>query len=145
MKRIVLVAALTFATAARAEAPIRLRCDGHAAGVRERTNILASGRLSTSYTDREYRERVLFEMAGGVARLHLPKSLVTLVNSGGEDGWWPVSELKVSEDVISGHVRINLVNKPSFRIDRVNGDIDLQGLQPFRGQCENTAGEARKF
>ena len=130
---------------AHAEAPIRLRCDGTAAGVRERTSFLASGRASTSYSSSRYRERVLFEMADGAARIHLPKSLVTTVNSGGDEGWWPVTDLKVTDDAISGRFRINIVNKPNFRIDRINGDIDMEGFQPFRGQCENNAGAERKF
>ena len=134
---------------AAAEKPIRLRCDG-------KTNILVahdsfrslkSGGVSTatSYGRRRDEERVLFEMADGAARLHLPSALVTAVNSGGQEGWWPVSDLHVTADTISGRLRINIVNKPSFRIDRVNGDIELNGLMPFRGQCESTAGQERKF
>ena len=131
------------------EKPIRLRCDG-------KTNLLVAhdsfrglkgGGVSgtTSYGHRRDEERVLFEMADGAARLHLPSALVTAVNSGGQDGWWPVSDLRVTDDAISGRLRINIVNKPSFRIDRVNGDIELGGLMPFRGQCESTAGQERKF
>ena len=129
--------------------PIRLRCDG-------KTNLLVqhnsfrslkSGGVSTttSYGRRRDEERVLFEMADGAARLHLPSALVTAVHSGDADGWWPVSDLRVTDDAISGRLRLNIVNKPSFRIDRFNGDIELNGLMPFRGQCESTAGEVRKF
>lgn len=129
--------------------PIRLRCDG-------KTNLLVqhnsfrslkSGGVSTTttYGRRRDEERVLFEMVDGAARLHLPSALVTAVHSGDTDGWWPVSDLRVTDDAISGRLRLNIVNKPSFRIDRVNGDIELNGLMPFRGQCESTAGEARKF
>lgn len=146
---LVLVLVLACGTSARADAPIRLTCDGTARGVSESTSYrqLAKGgsSTSTSYSATRYKERVLFELVDGVARIHLPRSLVTLVNSGSDDGWWPVADLKVGDDAISGHIRINFVNKPSFRIDRLNGDIDLAGLQPFRGQCENHAGEERKF
>ena len=142
-------AALALVLTAAADPPIRLRCDG-------KTNLLAAhesfrslkgGGVSTttSYGRRRDEERVLFEMADGAARLHLPSALVTAVHGGDADGWWPVSDLRVEEDAISGRIRINLVNKPSFRIDRVNGDIELNGLMPFRGQCESTAGRERKF
>lgn len=128
---------------------MRLRCDG-------RTNMLVahnsfrslkSGGVSTStsYGRRRDEERVLFEMADGAARLHLPPDLVTAVHGGDTDGWWPVYELRVTDEAVFGRVRINVINKPSFRIDRVNGDIELDGLMPFRGQCESTAGQARKF
>lgn len=133
--------------AARAEAPIRLRCDGFAAGTKTRTNYLATGRISTSISDAQFRERLLFEMTDGVARVHLPRSLVPQLNSGSDDNWWPVSDLHVTDDAIEGRFRLNLVNKPSFRIDRVNGDIDLHSPmgEAFRGQCESNLGAARKF
>ena len=135
--------------AAAADPSIRLRCDGHADGLTEHTGyrLLQKGGLSTttSFGHRQTGERVLFELVEGQARLHLPKALITAVNSGGEDGWWPVADLKVTDEAISGRIRINVINKPSFRIDRYNGDIDLQGLQPFRGQCESRLGQERKF
>lgn len=128
---------------------IRLRCDGRTSLLVEHDTFrsLKSGGVSTttSYGRRRDEARVLFEMADGAARLHLPPELVTAVHGGDTDGWWPVSELRIGDDAISGRIRINLVNKPSFRIDRVNGDIELSGLMPFRGQCENTAGQPRKF
>ncbi len=145
---LVLALALT-AAGTDASASLRLRCDGRADMLvaHESFRGLKGGGLSTttSYDRRRDEERVLFEMADGAARLHLPPRLVTAVHSGDADGWWPVSDLKVGDDVISGRIRINLVNKPSFRIDRVNGDLELSGLMPFRGQCENTAGQPRKF
>lgn len=140
---------LSAAQADGADKSIRLRCDGKTSLLEEHDSFrsLKSGGVSTtrSFGRRRDDERVLFEIRDGVARLHLPSALVTAVHSGDEDGWWPVSDLHVGEEAISGRIRINIVNKPGFRIDRLNGDIELNGLMPFRGQCESTAGQERKF
>ena len=131
------------------EPTMRLRCDGRGDLLVARPSVrgLANGGVSTStsYGRRRDDARVLFEMSDGAARLHLPSSLVTAVHGGDTDGWWPVSDLRVSDEAISGRIRINIVNKPAFRIDRVDGDIELNGLMPFHGQCESTAEEKRKF
>ncbi len=145
-----LAASSTGVDAAGAETPfMRLRCDGKSSLLEEHDSLrfLKSGGVSTSksFGRRRDDERVLFEIRDGAARVHLPPALVTAVHSGDADGWWPVTDLRVGEDAISGRLRINVVNKPSFRIDRVNGDIELSGLMPFRGQCESTAGQERKF
>jgi hypothetical protein len=134
------------ATATAAAGPIRLKCDGSGAVERRSVTWLASGRLSTTYREGSQREQVLFELKEGVARLRLPDALVTQVHSGGDaDGWWTATDLQVTEAAIRGRLRINLVNKPSFRIDRYTGAFDLDGLMPFHGDCERMETQQRKF
>ncbi len=148
------VAALTAAILAQAAAaatpaadgPLRLRCDGSGSVERRSMNWLASGRISTSYREGSQREQLLVELKDGVARVRLPAALVTSVHSGGDaDGWWTATDLQVTDAAIRGRLRINLVNKPSFRIDRYTGAFELDGLMPFHGDCERLEAQSRKF
>ena len=142
---------LASAAAADAGAPLSLSltCAGRSNTVTQHSalSFLAKGGVSTrtSFGTRREEGRVLFRLADGQARVHLPSVLVTAVNSGGEDGWWPVGELKVTDDAITGRLRLNLVNKPGLHIDRTTGEIDLGGAYPFHGDCEKAATTERKF
>ena len=140
---------LTMADAPAPEPPLRLSCGGYTETTTGHSalHFLAKGGLSTTtyYGSRRDAERVLFEMSDGQARIHLPRGMVTDLNSGGADGWWPVAGLKVTDGAIRGWFRINFVNKPSFTIDRTTGDIDLGGAYPFRGSCEKNTQTERKF
>ena len=134
---------------AEPDGPMRLSCKGYTEASSEHTTLhfLAKGGLSASTYYGEHREgqHVLFEMSDGAARVKLPRGMVTQVNSGGDDGWWKVADLKVTEGTITGWFRINIVNKPSFTIDRTTGDIDLGGAFPFKGSCEKVTQTERKF
>ena len=143
------VLALLAIDAAAPTTDLNLSCQGHAeVGTSSSAlSFLARGGVSTrtSYGSRREDGRVLFRMADGAARVHLPRTLVTAVNSGGEDGWWPVADLKVTDGAITGRLHLNLVNRPGLRIDRTTGDIDLGGAYPFHGECEKAASVERKF
>ena len=164
MRFVWLVAAITgFAApaiaqdAAPAPAPssLHLRCDGAGTVQDAQTttaNVFASNGRSatgsaTTYSEREIKERVLIELADTKGRIRFPKALVPPINSGGSDGWWPFTELKVTDTEIIGRFRLNFLNKPSIRIDRIHGDIDVEGFAGlrFRGACEPDDQSKRKF
>ena len=142
-----LIGVLAAATAAAADPglSLSLSCAGRSDTPTQHSalSFLAKGGVTTrtSFGTRREDAKVLFRLADGQARVHLPHTLVTAVNSGGEDGWWPVGELKVTDDAITGRLRLNLVNKPGLRIDRTTGEIDLGGAYPFHGECEKAAAE----
>ena len=147
-----LAAALALFAASEPPAPmteLNLSCEGHAdvATQTSALSFLARGGVTThtGFGSRREDGRVLFRMADGAARVHLPRALITAVNSGGEDGWWPVADLKVTDGAITGRLHLNLVNRPGLRIDRTTGDIDLGGDYPFHGDCEKAASTERKF
>ena len=148
---LVAVAAVIAAGSARAaDAPLRLRCDGEARRAEAQTTRSYSSRngaeTQTTLRDKVRSDLVKFEMADGRARVFLPDSLIPPLNDPEEDGWWKVTDLKVADGEITGRFRINFANKPTFRIDRLHGDIDLQGYQlSFRGQCEPDTVTERKF
>lgn len=77
----------------------------------------------------------------------MPQALVPPINSGGVDGWWNFTELRVAEDEIVGRFRLNPLNKPRVRIDRTTGDIDLKGSfqLSFRGSCSPVDPQERRF
>lgn len=143
-------AALGLAAEPAADAPLKLRCDGAIHVLTESTSLhwLQRGGVSTThrYGTRRDEDAVMFDMHDGAARVRLPAAMVTAVNSGGDvDGWWPVAELKVTDEMITGRLRVNIVNKPGLRIDRMTGRMDLGGAYPFRGQCERDTALERKF
>lgn len=148
---LILLAALASAGAARAaDGPIRLRCEGEARRAEAQTTRSYSSRngaeTQTSLRDKVRSDLVKVEIADGRARVFLPDSLIPPLNDPEEDGWWKVTDLKMSDVEITGRFRINFANKPTFRIDRLHGDIDLQGYQlSFRGQCEPDTATERKF
>lgn len=101
---------------------------------------------ATTYSRRETSDRLLLEIDDSGARIRLPASLVPPVHNGGKDGWWPLTEVAVTETEVTGKFAVNLVNRGRVRIDRRTGDINIGQLgSGFRGQCEKFEPEARKF
>ncbi|MGV8870436.1 MAG: hypothetical protein ACOH2S_26295 [Janthinobacterium svalbardensis] len=77
--------------------------------------------------------------------IHIPKSLIPPLNSGGsDDGWWRINDLIVGHNQIRGRFQLNGLNKPTLSIDRRSGDMTIEGLMTFNGRCEADDGH-RKF
>ena len=149
MSAMAIAALAMLAGSAELDGPLRLSCSGRgtATSTSSAWRVLASGALSTTRSTRlaHPEARLMVEVKDGAARVRLPPALVTAVNSGGEDGWWTATELKITDETITGRLRLNLVNKPGFRIDRLTGDIELGGAYPFTGTCEKAESVQRKF
>lgn len=83
-----------------------------------------------------------FELVDGKARMHVPS-----VASGGASGnanWFPVSDLKITQDEFSGKVKYGfLLGSSTFRIDRRTGRISTSG--GYQGTCEKQEVEKQKF
>ncbi|NEX93368.1 hypothetical protein [Caulobacter sp. 17J65-9] len=147
------VAAFVCAGPASAEEALNLVCQGTARySVSESTSISTgygnpSASASTSRTERSD-ERMRIQLDGPAGRVKPPRAIVPGLSSGDQDGWWPLTDLTVTEDRIEGRFRFNMLYKPRFVIDRRTGDIDLKSLDiGFNGTCERAAEEpkARKF
>lgn len=131
---------------------VSLLCYGHgeAAGIKSR-----SGYAYNPDTRRyEYRNRIgsttegydadlLVEVRDGQGRIHLSGRLIAPLNSGGRDGWWDLSDLRITRDQITGRYRMNGLNSPSVDIDRRTGRIEINGLEHFSGHCDR--GTGRRF
>lgn len=79
---------------------------------------------------------VQIELYGDHGRIHLGKSLVPPIHSGGDNGWWDIDNLSVTPTLISGTYRLNGMNKPRFSVDRRTGRIDVAAVTKFTGQCD---------
>jgi hypothetical protein len=88
-------------------------------------------------TTQQFDSEVQVEVFDGRGRIHLTGKLVAPLHSGGVDGWWPLDDLAVTRDRISGRYRMNAMNSPRVDIDRRNGRILIDGIEHFRGECES--------
>lgn len=91
---------------------------------------------SPGLTTKGYSSDVQIELYGDHGRIHLGKSLVPPIHSGGDNGWWDIDGLVVNDAQISGTYRLNGMNKPRFTIDRRTGRIDIRAMTNFTGQCD---------
>lgn len=95
-------------------------------------------------TRREFSGSGEVEIADGRARIRLPRPMMPLLR-GDNDGWFSIEDLFVNHREITGSVRINALNKPKVRIDRMSGLISIQGgLSDFSGQCDPVDRHARR-
>ena len=79
-----------------------------------------------------------FELTNSGARIRMPPVMTPSINVGSDAGWWPVDRLNITPTEITGRFTLNLFNKPSIRIDRVRGSIEVDGSFDyyFLGDCE---------
>jgi hypothetical protein len=85
------------------------------------------------------------EIHDGQGRVRLPKSLLPPLNSGSGDGWFPIHDLVVAPDRITGSLKLNGLNKPGLAIDRRSGRLTIDGLESFDGTCNAFNPGARRF
>ena len=76
------------------------------------------------------------EIWRGRGRIHLTGKLVSPIHSGGQDGWWPIDELVVTPDRITGRYRMNGLNKPRLDIDRRSRVIRINAATSYTGRCD---------
>uniref|UniRef100_B0T389 Secreted protein n=1 Tax=Caulobacter sp. (strain K31) TaxID=366602 RepID=B0T389_CAUSK len=131
-----------------------LRCDGVATHTATDTATIntsnddgdTASANATTYRKERFSERVLLDLKDNGSRIRVPKSLVPPLNSGGKDGWWSLSAVNASAESITARFRLNPINKPTIRIDRSTGDIDMSGFgMTFRGTCDRQDRAERKF
>jgi hypothetical protein len=86
------------------------------------------------------------DITNGVGRIKIPEPLVLSINTR-DRGWFKIKELVVDQNVITGRITLNFLNKKDLRIDRRSGLLTLDGRNDsFSGQCEATEHDApRKF
>ena len=83
-----------------------------------------------------------FRLNQGIATMRLPTLLLPPLH-GGKGGWLKVKNLRIADTEITGKAAINFMNSPSFRIDRVTGELSIQG--GFQAQCEPQDVTQRRF
>ena len=76
------------------------------------------------------------EISEDFGRIHPTGKLVSPIHSGGTDGWWPIDNLVVTPDRITGQYRMNGMNKPRIDYDRHSRIIHIRASTEFTGRCE---------
>lgn len=98
-----------------------------------------SGRVS-GYTMDTVPARLSVVIRDGEARVKVPPGLQPMLGKAGEDGWWPVQQLAVSDTSIRGVVKLGLISSPRLLVDRLTGDATFGS---FTGVCEKAPEEAQ--
>lgn len=80
---------------------------------------------------------VSVELTHTGARLRLPSQLIPMIRSGGDNGWWSLDELQITDTTMTGRMRLNPINRPKVSIDRRTGEMQIATLGGgFTGACK---------
>lgn len=70
------------------------------------------------------------------AEIKIPRELVPLLSSGGDD-WYTLDSLSMTETEIRGQFELNFRSNPKVTVDRRSGFMELTGAGGgFRGECD---------
>lgn len=143
------------ATSANAEA-FNLVCDGVGDRLVRSTGFAtatgsggsASGTIN-SYSVGQSDQTLTIEIDGSTGRVRPPIDIVPPLHGGGQDGWWNLTDISVSDDQITARFHLNWLNNPRITIDRHTGHISLVGytFTRFEGGCRpfDPSPAARQF
>ena len=101
-------------------------------------------RSGFDWTKQDYDTSVTVEIDGGRGRIRPAKTMVPPIHGASDAGWYDITNLSVSRDIIRGEFKLNGANRPKMMIDRRAGRITLDGLTKFSGSCDPLDGD-RKF
>lgn len=94
----------------------------------------------------QFQTGVQFDFRDGSGRVHLTGKMIPPLNSGGNDGWWPLDDVQMSADRITARYHINALNRPTVEIDRRSGLVEIKGMSVFSGKCDlGDWGAGRRF
>jgi len=89
----------------------------------------------TTTGKRDFSGTAYVEISGSFARVKVPNAMLPTIR-GGDDGWFTVKDPFMNDREITGKIKLNALNKPKLRIDRVSGTLSLTGgFSEFNGQC----------
>lgn len=84
----------------------------------------------------DYDTSVTVEIDGDQGRIRPASNMVPPLHGGDDNGWYNLTNLSVSRDLIRAQFRFSGLNKPNLTIDRRAGHIQIEGLTPFSGTCQ---------
>ena len=126
-------------------AAINLVCTGGGTHTESRTaraysseNYMDPNAVSLSHkVDIGFEDEVLVQIEGDTGKIRIPKAIRPAINSGGDEGWWRVKDLRITHDEIRGKVTLNPIRNPKIRISRLTGRISISGASGnFSGYCQ---------
>lgn len=122
---------------------LNLMCDG-AGAANKQTNTFAQGwdsdgnSASATITGQRsvgFEDQLQLWIEGGEGKARLPRAMLPVIR-GGEDGWFEIMAIKVSDNEITGTVGVNVINHPKLVLDRLTGTVSLAGKAgQFNGRC----------
>lgn len=93
---------------------------------------------ATVYGTRQqgFGDEVALFIENGEGRIRMPRAMLPAFR-GGEDGWFKLGNVEVSDQEITATVRVNFINNPKLRVDRYTGAISISGKAgDYSGQCQ---------
>lgn len=147
MIRNIIIAAAVLAAPAVAHAQsdeIHLRCDGNLSYSQAQT-VTTTGSIYGSYG---------YSNGYTATTVNVPtqRGITIMVDVQGGDIYmksampFNVIHPVVGPDAFSGQIRQNMLDKPSFRIDRLSGAMNISGTGfVFNGQCRKVAAQQQQF
>lgn len=119
------------------------------------TNVYSDGQSaranSTIHGRDRLADRMTVEINGNVVRMRGPNTLEPAIAGRGEDGWRTLTNVSITDAEIRGQLSYSWVMKPTVRIDRMSGEIEIlnrsfvAGMWSFKGQCERQERAALLF
>jgi hypothetical protein len=100
-------------------------------------------RSGVELTRQDYDTSVTIDIDGGRARIRPAKNMIPPIHSNSDAGWYDITNLSVSRDIIRGEFKLNGANRPKLMIDRRAGRITLDGMTRFSGTCDRLDGDRR--
>ncbi|MFW7354603.1 hypothetical protein [Brucella intermedia] len=161
MKRAIFIAACigfgTASTAGAEELPARLELACVGGGAANKADVAtvngwnSNGDFGSAQVHGQrsvgFEDQVNLWIDGGEGRIRMPRSMLPPIR-GGEDGWFKIKSIEVSDREIIGSVAVNALNNPKLRVDRYTGAISISGKAgDFSGRCQkyDPATERRAF
>ena len=81
-------------------------------------------------------DQVNLWIEGDDGRLRIPRAMLPAIR-GGNDGWFKINSIQVSENEIIGSIAVNFMNNPKLHIDRITGAISISGKAgDYSGRCK---------
>lgn len=81
-------------------------------------------------------DQVQLWIEGDEGRILMPRTMLPLLR-GGDGGWFKISSVKSNDKEIVGTVKVNPLNNPKVRLDRLTGAINISGKAgDFMGKCQ---------
>lgn len=146
MRKLVATALLLLplpATAQEAGNRLNLVCDGGGAA-NQATSTYAQGwdsdgnSAGATITGRRsvgFEDQLQLWIEGTEGKARLPRAMLPPIR-GGENGWFEIKNIKISDNEITGTVGVNVINHPKLVLDRLTGTVSLAGKAgQFNGRC----------
>ena len=86
------------------------------------------------------------EISSGTGRMRIPDPMIPALMSGDSNGWYPIENLFINDQEITGVVHINFLSQPKLRIDRMTGKLSMTGgAGDFSADCSAQDVSKKKF